>query len=374
MIQKLTCTIPSSLTSYDIEIKHGLLHEQKLLAHYLKPLGTKFALITDDKVADLYGNAFCKMLSSNGLEIYVFPFPSGEQNKSRLIKEKLEDAMFDKGLSRDTCLIAMGGGVASDIGSYVAATYCRGLPLVIIPTTLLCMVDASIGGKTGINVPQGKNMLGCIYQPKKILIDPDTLQTLPVTELRNGFVEMIKHGLIGDATYFEQLEEHPQKCLTLDTELIQMAILESCRIKKDIVQEDEKEKGKRRLLNFGHTIGHALESVMEYTIPHGEAVAIGILVESHIALQLGHLTQLTFSRIQRILKQYSIPLKLPHFPLSKLEEAMSLDKKSQNGKPRFVIIEDIGKPMSFDSEYCTHVDQKCIHNALKWFQNDMHRH
>ena len=165
----------------------------------------------------------------------------------------MENQLFEKGLGRDTCVIALGGGVVTDMAGYVAATYCRGIPLVMIPTSLLGMVDASIGGKTGVNVSYGKNMLGCIYQPKKVFIDLFTLKTLPKKELTNGVVEMIKHGLIADDNLFEYLEKHSDQLLALDFSFLEKAIFESCRIKKEIVEQDEKENGKRHLLNFGHT-------------------------------------------------------------------------------------------------------------------------
>ena len=229
-----------------------------------------------------------------GLEAILFSFPNGEQHKSRATKEKLEDQLFEKELGRDICVIALGGGVTTDLGGYLAATYCRGVPLVMMPTSLLGMVDASIGGKTGVNTPYGKNLVGSIYQPKKVLIDPATLQSLPLKELRNGIVEMIKHGLILDRDYFTYLNEHADQLLELDLSILEKAIFESCRIKREIVEQDDRESGKRNLLNFGHTVGHALENLTHYSLAHGEAVAIGILVESHLAVQLGHLNSNDF--------------------------------------------------------------------------------
>lgn len=372
MIQKLTCTFPKMSESYDIEISNGLLHHQ---AAYLSSLSSRFAIVADDTVACLYGDSLRNSLSSFGLEAHLFLFPAGEQHKTRETKELLENQLFEKGLGRDTCIIALGGGVVTDLAGYLAATYCRGVPLVMIPTSLLGMVDASIGGKTGVNVPYGKNLLGCIYQPKKVVIDPATLKSLPVKELANGVVEMIKHGLISDSAYFNYLETHADQLLKLDSTVLEKAIFESCRIKKEVVEQDEKENGKRRLLNLGHTVGHALETLTQHSLSHGEAVAIGLLVESHLAVQLGHLHESSFDKIWQILVKYGIPLQLPNrFPIQTVIDAMTLDKKSVKGKPRFVILEEIGSPLTYNGSYCTHIEEPILIKALQWMNDALCRH
>lgn len=372
MTQKLVCTLPHLRASYDIEIHRGILNQQ---THYLSSLASRFAIITDDKVAHLYGEQLNQSLSSAGLKGHLFTFPNGEQHKTRETKELIENELFKNRLGRDTCVIALGGGVVTDIAGYLAATYCRGVPLVMIPTTLLGMVDASIGGKTGVNVPYGKNMLGCIYQPKKVVIDPATLKSLPKKELANGIVEMIKHGLIADCELFKYLEEHTTQLLALDSAVLEKAIFESCRIKKEIVEQDEKENGKRRLLNFGHTIGHALENLTHYSLSHGEAVAIGILVESYLSMQLGALNQNCFDRIKKILIQYTLPLQLPYqIPIQAVLDMMTLDKKSLKGQPRFVIINRIGSPLAYDSNYCTCVEEPLIRKALQWMNDALYCH
>jgi 3-dehydroquinate synthase len=358
---KLVCTFPASLSRYEIEIGSGLLKRQ---SEYLATLGSRFAIITDDQVASLYGNQLLAALA--GLEAYLFSFPHGEKSKTRSTKDFLEDQLFEKGLGRDTCVIALGGGVVTDIAGYAAATFCRGVPLVMMPTSLLAMADASIGGKTGVNTPYGKNLLGCIYQPKKVVIDPLTLKSLPESEIKNGVVEIIKHGLIADRALFEYLEERSDPFLKLEAKVVEKAIFESVRIKKEIVEQDEKCSGKRNMLNFGHTIGHALEVLTHYQIPHGQAVAIGIVVESYLSMQTGFLPFDSFRRIQDIFARFFIPASLPaHLNPQTILDAMTLDKKSLAGQPRFAIIDEIGSSCSFNAQYCTHVEKALIQEALE---------
>ncbi len=345
---KLICNIPSSPHSYEIEIGSRMGHTQ-----YLRSLASKFAIITDDIVAPLYGESLTRELGG-----HLFSFPHGEQYKTRTTKELLENQLFEKGFGRDSCVIALGGGVVTDLAGYVAATYCRGIPLVMMPTSLLAMVDASIGGKTGVNGPYGKNMIGCIYQPKKVLLDLSTLKSLPKKEVANGMVEIIKHGLIASCKLFEAVEQGSD---------IQGMIFESCRIKKEIVEQDERENGKRRLLNFGHTIGHALERLTHYSLSHGEAVAIGLLVESYLSVKLGLLDQNSLERIHNVLLKNGLPLQLPsRFSLQNLLDTMAWDKKAQKREPRFVMIDAIGSSLAYGSTYCTHVEKSLIKDGLEW--------
>lgn len=369
MTKKIICRVSNPSHHYEIEIGYGLLNVQ---SSYLKSLASKFAIISDDKIAPLYGKQLQETLRASGLQTELFFFLNGEQNKTRATKEALENQLFEKGFGSDSCVIALGGGVVTDVAGYLAATYCRGVPLVMIPTSLLGMVDASIGGKTGVNLSYGKNMLGCIYQPNKVVIDLSTLESLPKREFSNGFVEMIKHALIADGNFFQDLEKNSHQFLSLNSTALKKGVFKSCQIKKEIVEQDEKGKGKRHLLNFGHTIGHALESLTQYTLSHGEAVAIGLLVESYISLKLGLLDQNSFDRIKTILHQYGLPLKLPiQFPFSAILQTLTLDKKSIKGLPRFVMIERIGSPFINDSSYCTYIEESLIQTALHWMNHDL---
>lgn len=327
-----------------IVIGSGILKEE------LSSIVSKRAIITDTNVGALYGKK---------LEGTLFTFPGGEQNKTRATKELLENQLFAHGFGKDSTLIALGGGVTTDIAGYVAATFCRGIPLVMVPTSLLGMVDASIGGKTGVNVPEGKNLVGCFYQPTKVIIDISFLKTLPQKELSYGVVEMIKHGLIADPKLFQDLETRPN----IDLEVIQKAVL----VKKTIVEEDEKERGKRHLLNFGHTIAHALETLTEYQLPHGEAVAIGLLVESY----MGGLPPDVLQRIHRLLLRYGLSFKIPLFDEDQLLKVMMRDKKSLLQRPRFAMIKSIGTPIDFGGAYCTHVDELLIRKAIRWMNEDL---
>lgn len=353
---KLTCH------SCEIEIYLGLLDEISTR----KLPGCSFAIITDDVVKPLYGNKLLQILLESNRRAVLFSFSSGEEYKTRETKEFLENALFESDFGKDACIIALGGGVVMDVAGFVAATYCRGISLVMIPTSFLGMVDACIGGKNGVNIPYGKNLVGSIYQPKQVFIDPVTLQTLPKKEWVNGFVEIIKHSLIADVSLFEELEKQDSFFS------LEQAIFKSCSIKRFIVEEDELEKGKRHLLNFGHTIGHALETLTQYALSHGEAVAVGMLVEGYLSVLLGFLSKSSLDRIQRILLSYGAPLQIPQkFSFEEFRVALKLDKKSINCSPRFVLIEDIGKPLSFHGKYCDFVKEELVREAIMWMNYDL---
>ena len=365
MKRTLTCTILPAPVSYLIEIESGLLQDEKRLCDQLRPLGEKFVVITDHLVAVLYGHFLEKKLTQEGLQTLLLSFQAGEERKTRSTKEELEDRMVAAGCGRDTCVIALGGGVVTDLAGFIASTYCRGVPLITIPTSLMAMVDAAIGGKNGVNVPQGKNKIGSIYQPLKVWMDPSLLHTLPSQEFAQGIVEIIKHGLIADAAFVGFLEEEMDAILQRETPVLEQAIFTSCQLKKEIVEKDEKEHGKRVVLNFGHTVGHALEQITRYGLAHGDAVAVGLLMESYLATQLGSLSLSSFERIFRILNRSGCCLKWPHgISWERFQEAMREDKKAQKRAPRFVILKEIGEVQG-----CLFVEEPLIKKAFDWMEN-----
>ena len=295
------------------------------------------AIITDHTVAALYG----KRISAY-FQAPLFSFPSGEMCKTRATKEALEDQLLLAGYLRDTTIIGLGGGVVTDMAGFIAATFCRGVPLILIPTTLLAMVDAAIGGKNGVNTAHGKNMIGTIYHPEKVIIDPRFLKTLPEKELFNGRVEMIKHGLIADPGLIKTFDLH-----------------RAIEVKRRIVAQDDHETGIRSLLNLGHTLGHALEKLSDYTLSHGEAVAQGIVLESRISHALGILDSDSLALIEEL-----FPLPALVFTPEKIAEALKSDKKRRGGLPHFVLLKKIGEPYLCGSEYCHPVPESILMKVL----------
>jgi 3-dehydroquinate synthase len=317
----------------------------------LKENKCKIALITDDNIQ----KAYPELIKAIGAK--VFTIPSGEIHKSRQTKEFLEDALFSQKFGKDSLIIAMGGGVVLDIAGFVAATFCRGIPLVLIPTTLLGMVDACLGGKTAINTSYGKNLIGSFYFPTHIIIDTDFLKSLPAKQLLNGTAEIIKYGLIRSRDLFKKLQTG------ID---VKELIAECLLIKKEIVESDPYEnKGFRRILNFGHTIGHAIETLENYKIEHGEAIAIGMMIESYISMKLQFLDQDEFNQIATLLNRMQFPLKLSRrYNLEEMLSAFSKDKKALQSQSRFVILKTIGEVVPFEGAYCTPVDLKLIEEAI----------
>jgi len=345
--------------AYEIQIDDGCLNEE-LVANILKLVSASltFVILSDDIVKPLYADRVHSYFVKSGLKSFQFSFKNGEENKTRATKEYLEDQMLANNLGSDTCLIGIGGGVTTDLAGFIAATFCRGIPLILIPTTLLAMCDAAIGGKNGVNTPLGKNLIGTIFQPKKVIIDPLTLKTLSEKELKAGFSEVIKHAIIADVDFFDYLEN---VCDPVNH--LEKIIATSCKIKSEIVNDAN--KNKRHLLNFGHTLAHAVEIVSDYRISHGEAVAIGMVVESKIAVILGHLKKTEFERIKRIISQFGLNCEIPaDISIEKLLEAMILDKKSVQNKTRFVILSGIGACLECNNDYCMTVDEDLIRETF----------
>lgn len=325
--------------SYPIHIGSNLLLQTDLLTPHVA--SKQVAIITNTTVAPLYLQTLVDSLQRGGITALPIILPDGEKYKNSDTLNLIYDALLQNRCERRTTLIALGGGVIGDLTGYAAATYLRGVPFIQIPTTLLSQVDSSVGGKTGINHPLGKNMIGAFYQPKLVLADIDTLKTLPQRELSAGLAEVIKYGLIRDADFFLWLERNMSKLVNLDPAALSYAIYRSCQNKAEVVATDEHETGERALLNLGHTFGHAIENAMGYGVwLHGEAVAAGTVLAAQFSHRLGWLKSGDFERIIRIFKAAGLPTDPPALGAEKYLDLMGMDKKVIDGKIRLVLLKD----------------------------------
>lgn len=357
--------IVNLVPKYPIYIGRRLLVSEHIV-NLCKKKANFVVIIIDQKLRTLYGKPMLSWLKKNHLNVHLLSFVGGEKNKDRQHKEILEDKMFKLGCGRDTCIIAIGGGVTTDIAGFIASTYCRGIPIIYVPTSLLAMVDASIGGKTGVDTSYGKNLIGTFYQPLAVFIDVDVLKTLPKKEFNNGLVELIKHAIIKDKDLFYYLINNVIQIKQGSTAALMKAISYSCLIKKSIIENDERDIGKRQLLNFGHTIGHGLEQASNYKLSHGQAVAWGIVVESYMAFKLGILSKASFEEIKTIFKIFKIRLSNLAKKCDKqaVRKALLLDKKNVNKVPRFVLIKSIGSVYQDSVEYTAVISNENILEAL----------
>ncbi len=337
-------TVSLAERSYPIVIGRGLLQSVALVRDHL-PL-PRVALVTNDTLWPLYGDAFANALHAANIQVLPIVLPDGEAYKSWPALNQIFDALLEHACDRKTTLIALGGGVIGDITGFAAATYQRGVPFIQIPTTLLAQVDSSVGGKTAINHPRGKNMVGAFYQPQLVLADTETLATLPERELRAGLAEVIKYGLILDATFFVWLEQNIDALLARDPAALTYAIQRSCEIKADVVAKDEREtakEGGRALLNLGHTFGHAIETALGYgTWLHGEAVACGMLLAAQLSQQLGRIDRDAVARTRRLIERAGLPTKVPNIAADVMLEHMGRDKKNEAGTIKLILLKEIG--------------------------------
>lgn len=330
------------------------------------PLGRAAAVITDSHVAPWYGQRLLLALEKVGVPGHLLSFPAGEKSKSRKVKEEIEDQMFLLGLGRDTVILALGGGVVGDLAGFIAATYHRGIPYIQIPTTLLSQVDSSIGGKTAIDVPYGKNLLGAFHQPKRVYIDPETLATLPLRELSAGMAEVVKYAVILDADLFSFLEANVGAILGLEEIALTHLLARCCQLKARVVEADEREENLRKILNFGHTIGHALERCGGYDGLHGEAVAVGMVVEGWIAFRMGCLDGDALEQIPRLLERFALPSCLPGgAEVDEIVQATYWDKKARQGRPQYVLPRRIGEMEARDGLYGIPVEEEVVRWALR---------
>lgn len=334
--------------SYPIHIGQGLLTRGDMLVSHLP--GKKAAIVTNTTIAPLYLELLRTPLAKHDIETFAIILPDGEQYKNQETLSRIFDALLEHRCERKTPLIALGGGVIGDLTGFAAATYLRGVPFIQIPTTLLAQVDSSVGGKTGINHPLGKNMIGAFYQPRLVLADTATLATLPDRELRAGIAEVIKYGLIHDADFFDWLERHMAQLLARDTSAMSYAIRRSCEIKAEIVSLDERESGLRALLNLGHTFGHAIENTMGYgSWLHGEAVAAGTIMAADLSRRLQRINHQDTERIEQLYETAGLPVKGPRITPEHYLQSMQRDKKVEGGTIRFVLLDRIGKATVVDN-------------------------
>ncbi|MBO9999113.1 MAG: 3-dehydroquinate synthase [Cyanobacteria bacterium SID2] len=326
-------------------------------------LGKKVMLVSNPTVFGYYGSRAIESLESVGFEVAHYLFPDGEEYKTLASIQGLYDEALAFKLERSSTMVALGGGIVGDMTGFAAATWLRGIGFVQIPTTLLAMVDASIGGKTGVNHPEGKNLIGAFYQPRLVSIDPKVLATLPDREFRAGMAEVIKYGVIWDAQLFAQLEAAPQldRSEALPPNLLQEILIRSCQAKADVVSQDEKEAGLRAILNYGHTIGHAVESLTNYTeFLHGEAVGIGMVAASRIALAMDLWDRQCDDRQLALIEKAGLPTQLPPgIDFDSIVAKLQTDKKVKDGKVRFVLPSAIGKVTVSDR-----VPEDAIRSAL----------
>ncbi len=327
--------------SYEVYIGPGL------LAHtgpWLQENGFsgKLVIITDPTVNKLYGDLLNQVLTKDGFMVNTLLVPEGEEHKSLETAGRLYHELTNYHVERETPILALGGGVIGDLAGFVAATYLRGVPLVQMPTTLLAQVDSSVGGKVAVDHGQLKNMVGAFYQPRLVIADTNALKTLPTGELANGLAEVIKSAAIRDERFFAFLEENLKRIKSLDEDALEEIVFQSVRIKAEVVAKDELDLGLRNILNYGHTIGHALESVSDFSIRHGNAVAIGMLTAAKISHMMGILNENEVVRLRKVIEQAGLPSEMPHLRPTEIIKAMQHDKKIRRDRVKFVLLKSIG--------------------------------
>jgi 3-dehydroquinate synthase len=339
----ISLTVDLGDRSYPITIGPGLLDDPALLARHIG--GHKVAVVTNTTVAPLYLEKVAAPLRAAGREVVEIVLPDGEEFKTWEALMQVFDALLANKCDRKTTLVALGGGVIGDMTGFAAATYMRGVPFVQIPTTLLSQVDSSVGGKTGINHPLGKNMIGAFYQPRAVLADTSTLDTLPERELSAGLAEVIKHGAILDAAFFDWIEQNIGQLMAREPAALAHAIARSCEIKAEVVRKDEREGGLRAVLNFGHTFGHAIESGLGYgNWLHGEAVGCGMVMAADLSQRAGLVDAADVERLRALVQAAGLPVVAPDLGAERWIELMEVDKKNEGGAIKFILIKPLGSP------------------------------
>ncbi len=364
-----TVRIPLTETrdaSYDVIVGRGILPDLPRLLRERCP-AHQYAIVTDSHVAGLYGQRVLELLERSGLEARLFSFPAGEWNKVRDTWAELTDRVLAARLGRDGAVVGLGGGVAGDLAGFVAATIHRGIPYAQVPTTVLAMIDASIGGKTGVDTPAGKNLVGAFHQPRFVLADIALLATLPRNQIASGLAEAVKHGVIADAAYAAEIGATAPACLARSLDALESVVTRSVRIKSEIVASDAGESGRRQVLNFGHTVGHAIEARSGYALLHGEAVAVGMAVESWLAEACGAAQHGTRQGVLDLIERCDLPTAVPPtVSTADLLESMQHDKKVRAGALRFALPCSIGAmAQSADGAWTVEIARDQIERALE---------
>lgn len=327
---------------------------------------SSYVIITDENIRKLYGENLRKEIRKNTQKVFLFSVPAGESSKSQKYKTIIEEKMLKLHIDRYSVIIALGGGVVGDLAGFIAATYMRGIPYIQVPTTLLSMVDSSIGGKTGIDTEQGKNLIGAFWHPRTVFVDPKYLKTLSQKHFINGLVEAVKVFTTSGAENFQYAEKNIDIILKRDPQALNKVIINAIEIKARVVERDEKEAGERMVLNFGHTISHSLEKLSKYKILHGHAVALGIIIEAGLAADSGKLKAIDYLRIKNLLiNKMGIDLKnLRAYEPKEILNHSKNDKKTKNGKLRYVILKEIGKVYVANNAFAHYVEDKTVIRVL----------
>ena len=337
-----TLEVDLGTRSYPIHIGTDLIDQPNLFSACEK--ASSIYIVTNTTVAPLYAERLTKTLEKLGKPVRTIILPDGESYKSWKNLQLIFDDLLKFGADRQTMLVALGGGVIGDMTGFAAASFMRGIRFIQVPTTLLAQVDSSVGGKTGINHPLGKNMIGAFHQPVAVIADLNTLKTLPPRELSAGLAEVVKHGAIADAQFLDWIEANASELLGCDTNSMGHAVLRSCEIKSAVVSADERESGVRATLNFGHTFGHAIEAGMGYgEWLHGEAVGCGMVMAADLSCRLKYISKAEFDRLTKIISSMNLPIVPPKFGAERYMELMQVDKKTEGGKIRYVVLEKIGQ-------------------------------
>ena len=353
--------------SYDIQVGFDL--ETALVADIRAGLVgpiQKFAIVTDDTVRELHAEKIAALLRAAGYGVDLFSFAPGEKSKTRQTKEAIEDAMLARGYRRDCCIIAVGGGVVTDLAGFVAGTYGRGVPFINYATTLLSAADASVGGKTAVDTPLATNLIGLFYQPKKVYIDVAAWRTLPRRQMSSGMAETIKHACLADRALFEYLDAHMEQIFAFDRAACEHIAQENCKIKYNVVIRDEREAGLREILNLGHTVGRAIETVSDYRLLHGEALAIGLIAQAKLSCRMGHMTPEEVARVDGLLRKAGLSTAIPaYIDREALVKKLYTDKKVREGRLRFVIERGIGGVVEFaDGVFATPVEERVAREII----------